>query len=62
MIEGGESRDSHLYIYRYYFNDAHVTKTHPPFGASTSPYMLVYRRREPPILHSDGNLDMETDD
>ncbi|KAF8374173.1 hypothetical protein PRIPAC_80602 [Pristionchus pacificus] len=46
----------------YYFNDAHVTKTHPPFGASTSPYMLVYRRREPPILHSDGNLDMETDD
>ncbi|GMS95348.1 hypothetical protein PENTCL1PPCAC_17523, partial [Pristionchus entomophagus] len=47
----------------YYFNDAHVSKTTPPYGSpSTSPYLLVYRRREAPILHSDENLEMETED
>ncbi|GMR47534.1 hypothetical protein PMAYCL1PPCAC_17729 [Pristionchus mayeri] len=47
----------------YYFNDAHASKASPPYGSpSSSPYMLVYRRRDSPIVHEDGNLEMETED
>ncbi|GMT23377.1 hypothetical protein PFISCL1PPCAC_14674, partial [Pristionchus fissidentatus] len=47
----------------YYFNDASVSKACAPYGTpSSSPYLLFYRRRELPIIHSDEHLDMETED